>query len=282
MNLIKSFLLIFLGILLIASVSAATQTYAEYSDRSNSATITQGQSISFNAGFYASSPMTVNLKLYTSNYQLVHTFENNKAINTITNPTSFYKYKFSSTYSVTPSKYVTTGSYFIILSSTDASGSQSEYTLDLRVNPSVPTNHAPIITSSPITSVDENTAYAYNVDATDADGDFLTYSLTQNPLGFSINSATGLITGTAPSVTPGTTFIITVQVSDGITSTSQTYTLAVNDISSNNPPLVISTPVTSVDENTAYAYNVDATDADGDFLTYSLTQNPLGFSINSA
>ncbi len=282
-NLLKSFLLISLGILLIASVSAATQTYSEWSDRSNSATIINGQSINFNAGFYASSPMTINLKLYTSSYQLVHTFENNKVINTITNPSSFYKYKFSNTYTITPSLYGTTGSYFIKLSSTDTAGSQSEYTLYLTVTPYIPVeeNNAPVITSIAVKNVDEGEAYTYDVQATDADSDTLIYSLTQKPNWMSINSATGLITGTAPFVGSDSPVNILVQVSDGTDTATQSFTLIVNDVSANNAPVITSTAVTEVNEGNSYSYTVTATDEDGDTLTYSLTQNPLGFTIDS-
>ncbi len=38
--------------------------------------------------------------------------------------------------------------------------------------------------------------YTYDVEATDGDGDILTYSLTSNPGGMTIDSATGVITWT--------------------------------------------------------------------------------------
>ena len=94
----------------------------------------------------------------------------------------------------------------------------------------VPTNHAPVITSSPVTQVDEKNTYNYQVTATDADMDSLDYSFS-GPSWLSINSATGLLTGTAPSVAADTSYQITVSVSDGKTQTSQTYTLTVYDTS---------------------------------------------------
>ena len=45
----------------------------------------------------------------------------------------------------------------------------------------VSTNQTPIITSTPITTATVGAAYAYNVTATDSDGDTLAFSLTISP-----------------------------------------------------------------------------------------------------
>jgi hypothetical protein len=42
----------------------------------------------------------------------------------------------------------------------------------------LPINHAPIITFTAITSAPVGVVYYYNVEATDPDGDTITYSLT--------------------------------------------------------------------------------------------------------
>jgi len=89
---------------------------------------------------------------------------------------------------------------------------------------------APIITTTAVTQIDENQDYSYDVDATDADGDTLTYSLTTSPSWLSINSNTGVITGTAPEVDDDIDYPVTVQVSDGNGGSAiQTYTLTVNN-----------------------------------------------------
>lgn len=107
------------------------------------------------------------------------------------------------------------------------------YTLTVLDTIVPPSNNAPVITSTPVLSVNENSAYAYDVDATDADGNVLTYSLdSSSPAWLSINSVTGLVTGTAPSVSANTNFNVKVQVSDGVAQTMQTYTITVNDVAS--------------------------------------------------
>ena len=142
-------------------------------------------------------------------------------------------------------------------------------------------NNPPIITSTPVTSVNESTAYSYQVTATDADGNVLTYSLTTAPTWLSINSATGLVSGTAPAVTADTNFPITISASDGISTTTQNYVLTVKDIPGmNNPPVITSAPVISINEGVNYVYQVTATDVDGNTLSYSFS-GPSWLSINS-
>mgnify|MGYP001169426471 CR=1 FL=1 len=90
------------------------------------------------------------------------------------------------------------------------------------------TNGAPIITSTAKTSSIVDEQYSYDVDATDPDGDTLTYSLTTSPTGMSISSSSGLITYT-PSATGN--FSVTVQASDGSLTDSQSYNLIVGKAS---------------------------------------------------
>ena len=145
----------------------------------------------------------------------------------------------------------------------------------------VPINHHPIITSFPITLATVNETYAYNVEATDPDGDTLTFSLTTKPTGMTINSTTGLINWTPTSTGD---YDVIVEVSDNgspVESTTQNFTIHVGQVSTNQAPTISSTPITSATVNQAYAYNVDATDPDGDTLTYFLTISPAGMTINS-
>jgi hypothetical protein len=144
----------------------------------------------------------------------------------------------------------------------------------------VPTNQAPIITSTPDTTATVNQTYAYNVNATDPDGDTLAYSLTTNPPGMTINSTTGLINWTP---TAAGDYDVTVSVSDGSLFDTQSFIIRVREESetTNQAPNITSTPDTTATVNQTYAYNVNATDPDGDTLNYSLTTKPPGMTINS-
>jgi hypothetical protein len=75
-------------------------------------------------------------------------------------------------------------------------------------------NNPPTITSAAVTTGTEGVPYSYDVDASDPDGDTLTYSLTTAPSGMTIDSATGLVSWT-PSGTQAGSHAVTVEVSDG-------------------------------------------------------------------
>ena len=137
---------------------------------------------------------------------------------------------------------------------------------------------APVITSAPIATGTFGVPYSYDVNASDADGDTLTYSLITSPLGMTIDSFSGLVTWT-PDIGGDTTVVV--QVSDGNGGTaSQTYVL--NIAIPNQTPIITSTAIISGQVDADYNYLITATDADGDPLNFSLTNAPLGMIINSA
>ncbi|MDD2769477.1 MAG: Ig domain-containing protein [Methylococcus sp.] len=74
-------------------------------------------------------------------------------------------------------------------------------------------NHSPQITSFPPGGVDSGADFSYQVTATDADADALSFSLTKSPEGMAIDPVTGLITWKVPEFAGNTPF--QVQVSDG-------------------------------------------------------------------
>jgi parallel beta-helix repeat protein len=88
-------------------------------------------------------------------------------------------------------------------------------------------NHAPVIVSTPIATANIDEPYSYDVNATDADDDPLTYSLITNPEGMNINSSTGIITW-VPSDTGD--FDVTVKASDGDIFDTQEYTITVSPV----------------------------------------------------
>src|SRR5262249_6140175 len=90
-----------------------------------------------------------------------------------------------------------------------------------------PANLPPQITSEPLTIGTVDTAYSYDVKATDPDGDSLTYALVAAPAGMMIHPTTGLISWTP--VTSGD-FPVQVQVSDGRGgSGNQAFTVTVSE-----------------------------------------------------
>ena len=145
---------------------------------------------------------------------------------------------------------------------------------------SEPTSQAPTITSTPDTTATVNQTYAHDINATDLDGDTLTYSLTVKPTGMTINSTTGLINWTPTSTGD---YDVIVRVSDGELFDTQSFTIHVSEESdpANLAPNITSTSITTATVDVLYTYNVNATDPNGDTLTYSLTVKPTGMTINS-
>ena len=98
-------------------------------------------------------------------------------------------------------------------------------------------NHAPTMSSIPAQSVNEDASFSYDVthhvsdaDLVEGDTDSLIYSLTNAPNWLSINSGTGIISGTTPSVNADTNYAIAVKVSDSHEEfAEQTLQLTITD-----------------------------------------------------
>ncbi len=136
-------------------------------------------------------------------------------------------------------------------------------------------NNPPSISSTPLTSLALGQNYNYQIIANDPDGDLLTYSLLEAPLGMSLSS-TGLITWT-PSAAIVTS--IHIQVSDGTSTVEQSWSITVDSV--NALPSISSTPTAVVRVGQQYSYQVIATDPDGDPLSYSLEQSPADMAIST-
>ncbi|HIF9343438.1 TPA: putative Ig domain-containing protein, partial [Photobacterium damselae] len=145
-----------------------------------------------------------------------------------------------------------------------------------------PINHRPTISAISATEalVGKNTFI--KVQAVDADGDTLTYSLLNAPAWASINSTTGIIT-LAPTDTDTGHFTFVVQASDGKLTHEASLNVIVPDPEPiNNAPVISALPPTKATIGKNTFIQVQAVDADGDTLTYSLLNAPAWASINSA
>jgi hypothetical protein len=89
-------------------------------------------------------------------------------------------------------------------------------------------NSAPVIESNAVTTATEGALYIYGVEATDPEGDTLTYSLTAGPTGMTINSSTGVINWTPTEVQIGANEV-EIKVSDLYRSTTQSFTITVGE-----------------------------------------------------
>lgn len=87
-------------------------------------------------------------------------------------------------------------------------------------------NNPPAITSKPVPNAVEGSSYTYTVQASDADGNALTFSLRLAPSGMTINGSSGVISWTPDSTHVGVRDVI-VTVSDGAASDSQSFVINV-------------------------------------------------------
>jgi len=115
-------------------------------------------------------------------------------------------------------------------------------------------------------------SYGYQVAAYDPEGNSLTYGLTSAPAGMSV-SESGLISWTAAA--GGNS--VTVSVSNGTKSQSQSFTIPVSDY---HPLAITSSPNTSAVNGAPYEYQLTVTNMDNFPLSYSLTTAPAGMTVS--
>ncbi len=135
-----------------------------------------------------------------------------------------------------------------------------------------PTNTPPVLTSPGDMSVVENTLVQFNLNATDANNDVLSYSYWPALSGATLNSLTGAFRWEVSPTQKGE-HEITFTVSDGRCGVdSKTVVFTVTD--ENNPPVLNNLIDQVVDENSNLNFIVSATDPDGDALTYTFASTP--------
>ncbi|HZL94724.1 MAG TPA: putative Ig domain-containing protein, partial [Vicinamibacterales bacterium] len=157
----------------------------------------------------------------------------------------------------------------IVIGVSDGKTSKSLPAFAITVNPA---NAAPTISGTPPTAATVGLAYSFTPTARDADGDTLTFSITNRPSWATFSATSGRLQGTPASV--GTFGNIVISVSDGKVS-AQLPAFSINvGAAANTAPRISGTPATSVLQDTLYAFQPTATDADADVLTFSIANKP--------
>ena len=139
-------------------------------------------------------------------------------------------------------------------------------------------NKTPVITQG--ASVDVNmsedstpTPFSLTLNATDDESDTITWSIDTNASNGTASvssSPTGLsqVISYIPTANYNGTDSFVVKVSDATGSSSTTVNVTVQSI--NDIPIVTSTAITSVDEDSKYSYTLSASDTDNEDLTWSV------------
>ena len=169
------------------------------------------------------------------------------------------------------------GSDTVVISVTDGELSTSQ-TITVTITP---VNDRPSISGTPPTTVTEGELYSFTPSASDNDGDSLTFSASNLPEWLTLNTSSGNIAGLPNDDDVGTYSNIILSVSDG-TATASLPGFAITVTNVNEAPEISGTPASLVEVDTAYRFVPDASDADGDTLTFSVENLPAWLSLNTA
>ncbi|GAA6168935.1 putative Ig domain-containing protein [Sessilibacter corallicola] len=113
-------------------------------------------------------------------------------------------------------------------------------------------NNAPVFNVQESISAFEEQEFVFAIDATDRDGDILTYSASNLPLWLTLDETTGILTGTPLEEDVGVFDDITVNVSDGRNSVSDEFSIEVIateniTVSGRSSGIVLSNALVTVD-----------------------------------
>lgn len=146
----------------------------------------------------------------------------------------------------------------------------------------LPDNSAPTVAPVPDQVTNELAPLTFTVNATDSNDPPLplVYSIIDPPFNSSMNATTGEFRWT-PTETQGngTTYTLTIRVSNGQLATDSTVNITVNEV--NVAPVLASIPAQTVNEGELLTFTATATDSDipANTLTFSLIGAPSGASI---
>lgn len=148
--------------------------------------------------------------------------------------------------------------------------------------PVTPTNRAPVISGAPLANVQANTSYTFAPNASDADGQTLSFTIINKPTWANFSTTTGAISGT-PSVSQVRTYSnIVITVSDGSLSASLPAFAITVSAAPNRAPTITGAPATTGTAGTAYSFTPVGSDPDGQTLTYSVANKPSWAAFNTS
>ncbi|MEG4506100.1 putative Ig domain-containing protein [Microcoleus sp. F6_B4] len=156
----------------------------------------------------------------------------------------------------------------------DSSGATASQQYALTISQTA-INLPPAITSTPVFTASPGRPYTYQVTAADADGSISQYQLLQSPTGMTINPATGVVTWNNP--TAGNHQVVVGAVDNSGTGAAQGFELIAR---ANSAAVIPNIPIQSVSPGASYRYDLKATDANGDLLTFALIQSPSGMTVD--
>ena len=135
-------------------------------------------------------------------------------------------------------------------------------------------NRSPVLAAISDKSVNENDLLSFLLSATDLDGDAITYSAENLPSGALLVRQ---IFNWTPNYDQAGTYQVKFTATDGQAQNSQMTNLIVNNV--NRSPVLTAINDKLVDEGSLLSFQVNATDADSDTITYSAENLPSGATL---
>ena len=159
------------------------------------------------------------------------------------------------------------------------------FNLEVESDPSA--NTAPTISGLPATTTIVGNSYAFAPEATDPDGQVLSFSIDNLPVWASFDSLTGELSGTPGDGDVGTYTGIVITVSDGTQSSSLpsfdiTVSAGAPPPTDNRAPVISGSPALAVTAGEAYFFRPTASDPDGQALSFSINGKPGWASFSAS
>jgi hypothetical protein len=169
---------------------------------------------------------------------------------------------------------VTTGVHVITFIVVDRPLDGLEDRQDVTITITDVPNAAPTLTPLADQSIDENSTLSFTVEAQDADGDPLTYSVSGLPVGAIFDAQ---VFSWTPTFDQSGIYPMIYTVDDGVDQVSQNVSISVLNV--NRPPVLEVVADQSGPALEALTFSVIANDPDGDTITYSIPNLPNGASF---
>jgi len=154
--------------------------------------------------------------------------------------------------------------------------SLSPFTITVKQN-----NHKPSLSGTPSKNVDADQLYVFTPVAHDPDGDTLVFSITNQPEWTDFSPATGELRGTPHNANARTYSNIILSAYDG-TDTVSLPPFDITVMHVNHPPSISGTPPTVLDVNASYSFRPNASDPDGDQLSFQIENKPDWLECNTS
>ena len=168
--------------------------------------------------------------------------------------------------------------YFAVTAYDDA-GNESTYSNTVH-SPEVVVvqpNQAPVLEPVGDQAVAEGDTLSFDLSASDADGDNLSFSASGLPSGASFSGGSF---NWSPGMSQAGSYTVSFSVSDGDLSDSETVSITVSNV--NQAPVIALDDSQIVAEGAQLVFSVDGSDPDGDSLSFSAAGLPEGASFDSA